>query len=239
MFPRVRRGEKGPWALLDLPPGEIQATKEATRSLVPLVGRLRSGWFYVMRLVLHEGRWVVRDLQVFPEPDDWLELLNSGGALLSEWINLPTPLPLGGLTARDIRRIPFAARSARTALRRFATATQGVASEYARAARGDRRVAVIAQRYVEALHAGSRTPNADVARDLRFEVSEVRDAIHRARVLRFLSSTRRQGVMGGKLTARALAILNQPIPNDEEKRAYTELKRRARARARRRIRHKK
>jgi CRP-like cAMP-binding protein len=82
-----------------------------------------------------------------------------------------------------------------------------------REARGDVRLARIANYYVEASSRGSRTQNADVAKQLAMTPSQVRDAVHRARLQGLLSFTAKQGVAGGELTPKALELLRaQPAP---------------------------
>ena len=120
---------------------------------------------------------------------------------------------MGGLTARHLRQISFR----RVGDPHMARAWRRMKNELQRhwdrnrrgLGRGDVRLARIAQRYVAALTRGSRTQNADVARQLRITNAQVRDAIHRARKQGLLSPTGKQGVPGGELTSRALEILER------------------------------
>jgi hypothetical protein len=73
----------------------------------------------------------------------------------------------------------------------------------------DGHYAAIAQRYVEVIRNGERHPVKRVAEELRWNTPRVRDAIHHARRRGLLTCSPKQGVMGGHLTEKAIALLQR------------------------------
>lgn len=195
-------------------------------------GRLDGGWAYHMRLARQNGCWVVTQLRVFPCSDD-LDLKRVEGDTADEASQSageaaprraqarslqkqPVPVPPGGLTARHLRQIPFGKHTVMAGLNSLTAAANAIADVYrqrAIQAHGDVRLARIAHAYVKALSRGSLRPNEDVAAQLGIrKASQVRDAIHMARRKGLLSSTRKRGVPGGELTAKAIELLRAESP---------------------------
>lgn len=182
------------------------AVRELLRDTWSL-GHLESGWIYAMRLRIQDGRWVVVELRVFPDS----ELLNSKG--VKHWLAGPDStqeIPLGGLTARHLRRIPFS----KPIFDGVMKAARPIARHYRKGASGKTekrtlKLLRIAETYVACLRRRSRRPTADCAQQVNLPVSQVRDAIHRARTRGLLTGSRGQGLAGGELTERALDLLQQ------------------------------
>ncbi len=213
----------GPWPFLSTTSEDEKTT----------LARIEGGWAYEMRLWRQNGCWVVTQLRVFPDSDDlplkWLrdttkfemkvgdadeaakrarELAHF--ALRRPQQDAPVSVPPGGLTARNLRRIPFGRHSSPGLLNLIHAGAGRIVKSYGRRGRlgpGNARLARIASLYVEALNRRSRTQNVDVARQLKMEGSQVRDAIHLARQKGLLSSTRQRGVPGGELTPKAVELL--------------------------------
>lgn len=200
------------------------------------VGRIAGGWAYEMQLERQNGCWVVSQLRVFPDPGDdldlerlldqtkfWMEVGMADWA--ADWARelarfararpqqqVAAHVPVGGLTARGLRRIPFGKvnrvhTAAGRVWPRMAKSLRRSYDRQNRLGRGDVRLARIARLYVQALEGRSRTPTVDVARQVRMKDSQVRDATHLARRRGLLSATRKQGRPGGELTAKAVELL--------------------------------
>ena len=179
------------------------------------LGRLEAGWVYAMQLRLEHGRWVVGELRVFPESD----LLNWDR--MKRWIAEPLDfpkIPSGGLTARQLRRIPFHQPAA--ALTGMMRAAKAIARSYEKLDPAffksldiDPKLVRIAAAYVDLLRRHSRQPTADCAQLLGLSVSRVRDAIHQARVRKLLTGSPGQGSAGGELTPYALDLLRVDSPS--------------------------
>jgi hypothetical protein len=186
-----------------------------------------------MQLHSQNGRWVIAELRVIPDSDRldlhrlldetkfWMETgmgdwaAESARKLAHFAQALPQGIavrvPSGGLTARHLRLIPFRKvgehHPVTRAWRRIAKDLGGQFRRAQALGRGDIKLARIAKLYVDAMSRGSRTQNVDVAAQLGLKESQVRDAIHRARLRGLLSDTRKQGAAGGELTAKAFDIL--------------------------------
>jgi hypothetical protein len=158
---------------------------------------------------------------------------------------VPVSVPPGGLMTRHLRRIPFGKGSGMDSLqkldelcvwftgnhrrkervaRRLANLERRLEREL-RLDQGDIRLARIASCYADVLNQGSRKPNADVATRLGLKVTEVRDAIFRARQKGLLKSSRRRqrGIAGGELTLRAIALLRPSVSQDRSRKAARRL----------------
>jgi hypothetical protein len=194
-----------------------------------VTGRIGGGWAYEMLLRRQNGRPVVQELRVFPASLDLLmePLLSqvkanvrfghadraAERARLLARLALHRPqnaipvAPPGGLTARDLRRIPFGARSGTTEVNVMDRVTREIGRVVEAQGRGDVRLASIAAQYVRVLSSGSRKSNVDVAQRLGLSVSRVRDAVCQARRRGLLSPTCKRGVPGGELAPRAVELL--------------------------------
>jgi hypothetical protein len=199
-------------------------------------GRVNGGWAYEMKLRRQNGCWIVTELRVFPESSE-LDLERPPDRALSniavgtpEEADAPMRhrsnlfIPSGGLTARHLRQIPFRHGEGVAFLREMDGYCVRIAKAIRTRAQGERKfnrgysrlenryrqllhLAEIAQLYVGELERGSRKQHAEIAARLDLNVSQVRDAIHRARKENLLSSTRTQGTAGGELTPLALELL--------------------------------
>lgn len=167
------------------------------------LGQLESDWIYAMRFRTQNGRWVVGELRVFPNS----KLLNSKRVerWLAEPLEFVQEIPLGGLTARQLRRIPFGKPIA--AMDGLMKAARAIAQHYRKSGDRDLKLLPIAEAYVACLRRRSRRPTADCAQQMGLSGSQVRDAVHQARKQGLLTSSRGQGFAGGELTPRALALL--------------------------------
>ena len=165
------------------------------------LGRIDPGWVYAMQLRVENGRWVVAELRVFPESD----LLNRERMkrFVAESLDFSS-IPLGGLTARQLRRIPF--RQPAESVHSLMKEALAIVTQSARKNKALNLVRTAAV-YVHLLRQHSRRPTADCARRLGLPVSRVRDAIHQARARKLLTGSDGQGSPGGELTAEALALL--------------------------------
>src|SRR5262249_43177109 len=105
--------------------------------------------------------------------------------------------------ARHLRRVSFAGPLF-PAWRSLSKASRAIAKRV----QAEDRLLVLAATYVDVLDQGSRRPTADCAGRLGLSVSQVRDAVHQARVQGLLSASRGQGFAGGKLTQTALERLS-------------------------------
>lgn len=119
-------------------------------------------------------------------------------------------IPAGGLTARQLRQIKF--NGSISPLKKLVKAAKAIANAYNETAQDDAydkdlRLAKIAAVYVDVLLHRSPKANADCAERLGLSPSQVRDAIHKARVRKLLTPSRGQGYAGGELTSTARALL--------------------------------
>jgi hypothetical protein len=110
----------------------VRATQQHTG-----VGRIEGGWVYEMQLQLQKGRWVVAQLRVFPDSDEFerdrlaqrLKYTQKVGtaadvadatrqlADLTRRGIRPAVVPTGGLTTRHLRKVPFGKGSVLEGLR--------------------------------------------------------------------------------------------------------------------------
>jgi hypothetical protein len=196
-------------------------------------GQLGAGWLYEQRLTRQDGTWVVAELQVFLySPREHASIWGKHEVVTSE---ATKRLPRGGLTARLIRSIPFGrgphsalteidvafrdyvkSRQQRIAAESRQQRTRGKLLETANSTsaslKRDFELAETARLYVEWGRKGSRRPNVEVASVLNVKPSQVRDAIHRARLRGLLTSDdqKKQGAAKGELTEKARALLADP-----------------------------
>jgi hypothetical protein len=172
-----------------------------------VVGLLEPDFIYDMLRQQVNGRWVVVALRILPRPTDWETRVEKAGPPNLEDPNAPRPT--AGLSARHLREISFDGRP----IVPLFNQAQKIAEKYEKPGpvgpfgTGKMRLARIADLYVRALEAASRRPNVDVAKRLGISSSAVRDAVHHARVQGLLTKTRKNGVVGGELTATAVALL--------------------------------
>lgn len=179
---------------------------------------LGPGWIAAYRLVPQRGMPVVAELRIFPaesgrprQPGRW-----SG-----EFLGVAARVPPGGLTTRLLRTVRvggyrrFAGRVVRETRAKwpeFGADELGPLREpkdqprRGRPSRPRAFFAEIARDYVRSIEAGSHRPVADVARRRRLASGQVRDALHRARLLGLLERGGR-GRYGGALTEGARALL--------------------------------
>ena len=129
--------------------------------------------------------------------EDWLTPFPHGGR----------QVPTGGLGARHMRRIPF--RKPLLDMKGLMEAANKIARHYKRSSDRDVRLVGLASLYAACLKSGSRQPIADVAKQSRLKISQVRDAVHQARTAGLLTASRGQGFAGGELTPRALSLMAQ------------------------------
>lgn len=66
--------------------------------------------------------------------------------------------------------------------------------------------------YVDALHAGDRSPNASVARRLDISTTRVTEDVRAARREGLLTAAPQRGVPGGELSERAIGLLEMSVP---------------------------
>jgi hypothetical protein len=177
------------------------------------------GWKFTTELRLQSGVWVVVQLHVFPDSQTEGQEANQSSRVrrISD-----AQVPPGGLTARDLRRIHLRT-PARGALNGLYEAARRIAAQYDP---GDRlhksversgQIVRIASAYVKALRSGSKTPTALCARRLGMRPSKIRDAVHQARSLGFLTKSRGQGYAGGELTAKALVLVKALAADDRRR----------------------
>jgi hypothetical protein len=166
------------------------------------VGELGDGWAYTMALRVQNGRWVVAELRVFPTSmAAQLDVPHS----LSDPLDLGNDIPARGLTARQLRRIPFGAPLGM--MQGLLKAAKAIAGVYRKQMNRDNALLTVAATYAQCLAAKSMHPTADCAEQLRLTVSRTRDLLHRARKAKLLTASAGQGVAGGELTPYAKGLL--------------------------------
>ncbi len=189
---------------------------------------LEDGWFAAFRLFEERGRMIVGELRVFPGGDD-----RPAGRWRAESLIGPlATVPLGGLTARNVRGVRFemAQTFAReiierhlsaqpddgVALRRYWEASRLGASMPAWESRPERNPAArsrwtaaqyvdLAARYAAKVQEGRRAPVAELAREMEYSPARIRQALTHARAQGWLTETPRRRA-GGTLTDAGLAI---------------------------------
>lgn len=188
-------------------------------------GPLERGWSYEKRLTRQNGSWVVAELHVFPAP----AAEQPGESETSPHV---PRLPLSGITARLLRKIPFSEpplqglRELDALFYRVAQTLRGLREERAKLKRKLRRgarqlndtqdqwlrdleLAEVAQLYVNA-RAVSRRPNVEISNRLGMPEWKVRDKVHQARTRGLISADqmKKQGKAKGELTVRARKLLD-------------------------------
>jgi hypothetical protein len=188
---------------------------------------LGEDWVVAYRVVAQGGEPVIGEVRVIPyEPDQPIN--RPAGRWWGSLRGTTAVVPAGGLTARLLRQ---AARSGPVAevlrkliadLREELTPEEDISRtlgglpvpphEEASSKRGRKsrpliEYAEIAQAFVNARIAGSRKPVVAVAKALRIPAGKARGLIRKAREHQLLGWPRKQGVVGGNLTAKARDIL--------------------------------
>jgi hypothetical protein len=195
---------------------------------------LGDGWIAAFRLLPQAGQMVVGEVRIFPNEGHRKprpgESRRRTGQWSAAWLGLDAEAPLGGLTARTVRRVSFQeARSAftealaqlvekhgsETPLPPLDPFLEGIRmddlAEQARTrpgqgGRDDRFYAAIAANYVARARSGGKQPVRELAAELRRPASHVRQLLATARE-RGLLSRGVQGRAGGELTEAGRAAL--------------------------------
>jgi hypothetical protein len=179
---------------------------------IKLVKPITADWFVMYELVAQGGSLVVGAMHIYP---------NEGQRPAGEWsgklAGLRATVPRGGLTARlhyqvrigtDVgRALPaFLARMAREQPEIYAHVLElGVPTQAVKRATGGRQgrsthaIAQVAATYARAVERGSRRPVLDAADESGLDRRVVRNIIHTARQLHYLTATPK-GRQGGVLT---------------------------------------
>jgi hypothetical protein len=185
-------------------------------------------WTVAYLLVVQDGSFVVAEMRIFPtEP--------AGDAEPGEWSGEVNRVPIGGLTARRLRRVGVADHrthsqaihdTVREAMGDAAFGSfmeeRGLSEERLAAFAAPRelssdratRLAQIVSLYVTAANTGNRSPVAAVAERLDVPRSSVRDQLHDAREMGLLEGSG-VGVAGGLLTAKARELLRATTTKEE------------------------
>jgi hypothetical protein len=182
---------------------------------------LGEAWTVAYRLVVQRGVPVVGEMRIFPH-DEY------PGRHPGEWrgvfLQAATAAPEGGLTARLLRQVRVGEHM--KVMGQILEKLRGELSHLGltmppprrtprpvkiqdRKHRQDGLYARLAEAYVAAFNAGSRTPSADVARRWKLSAAKVRDLLFKARRRRLLTAAP-NGKSGGELTEKAYAILGEP-----------------------------
>lgn len=186
-------------------------------------------WIAAYRIVPQEGGVVVAELRVFPLDRGSDRKPSTPGLWSGEVLGIAASAPKGGLSARTLRRVKLNlhkkhAQEALNEIRKIVgddflqafglPAMSAATKKRSKSERRGRRpldesvLAEIAQRYVEATAAGSRSPVKHVAAQLGFTIGKVRSALHKARARGILSKTK-WGTAGGRLTRKGKKLLAQ------------------------------
>lgn len=172
------------------------------------------GWMVAYRIVSQDGAPVVGEIRIFP----FEETRKRPGLWSGELLGAKAKAPHGGITAELLRRIRVTEplTVAGKILERFRQlapwhldARELTAPLRRRGPKGhpDRFYAEVAQEYVAAFKAGSRSPAGDVARRRRLTPARIRDLLHEARRRRLLTPATMHGRGGGDVTPRGRAAI--------------------------------
>jgi len=167
-------------------------------------GDIGNEWTYAVRRHIQNGRWIVAELRVFPSSE--LSSKRRCEHWLAEPEEITAPIPIGGLTARQLREVSFSAPH-RAAMKGLLNAAREIARHYKKSYPKNDRLLAVVQVYVGCLSQGSRRPTAETAKELSIPISQVRDAIHGARKRGLLTLSRGQGYAGGELSPLAQNLL--------------------------------
>jgi hypothetical protein len=212
----------------------VQRVRRETHELW-LEQPLSAGWVAAQRLTLQEGRVVVAELRVLPDerlPD--ARRRPAGRWSVDDRAGLASPVPSGGVTARQLRTVRLGPRlhlgpKAAALVRRLVTeawASPAEASGQPEPAEGsppatkrlgrrkrgpapwpDERYARLAVAYEKAVNQDPRAAVVVTTRRLRFKnTAQARDALHRARLNGFLTPGKK-GLADGRATDKAKRIL--------------------------------
>lgn len=182
-------------------------------------------WTACFRLAIQDDQPVISELRMFPSEDRWKDYSDAdytAGEWSIEQLGSEASVPPGGIGSQLVRRIPFGALDALPDIVGWVMTnhpqyddtltdvglTIGVAgkrpgpkgpSEY--------ELALLARRYVEEVSNGNTRPIAKLAKDSRFSAHAIRDQISRARDRGLLTKPSRAGKAGGRLTRRAITLI--------------------------------
>jgi hypothetical protein len=177
-------------------------------------------WTASYRIVVQRGVPVVGELRIHPHdaytrrhPGEWR----------AAFLQAAAEAPEGGLTARLLRNVRVGAhmKVMKQILERFAGDLKDLGLTMPTPRRAARPVKIqerthgrdatyarLAEAYVAAWAAGSRTPATDVARRWKLSAAKVRDLLHKARRRDLLTDTP-SGKIGGELTDKARELLGR------------------------------
>lgn len=198
------------WAVTSDPDLEV-STVTAERSI-------DETWAAVGEFVIRDEDLRLASVAVIPwnaQDDNKRKLPRPAG----EWDREQAPVP-ASVTARLLRKVPLTdleqlARQQLASQRGLDAGLDRLAdyAERSPAVSRDRMFAEWARAYVAAVDGGSRRPNEDLADSSGLTTSQVRDRIHEVRRAGFLTGGG-HGRIGGQLTAKALATLNNTKETD-------------------------
>jgi hypothetical protein len=167
------------------------------------------GWHAQAEALTADG-WCVR--AVFAE--------DAGGPVISELHITKQPrkrLPAGGLTSRRLRgltRVGGAFAVVRPTSHFLAsglddpvrTLIHSEIQQRGRQSTPAAQIVRVAAAYAQLVQSGCRAPNRELARELRYSVTRIRDLVKLAREKGYLTPTK-PGRMGGTITPEAFAVL--------------------------------
>lgn len=165
-------------------------------------------WLVRYTLEERDGATIIAGINITPNADPFHSTIPEPGTA-----------PPGGLQARDLRHIPMGVPTINAKTqddRPGYPNTMPPARRPGSLGRDDAYYLDVAIRYVQAIEHGSRQPIADVAEQMGgFRRGHVRDLVAEARKRGLLTSAPK-GLAGGKLTAKALRLLErtaEPAPS--------------------------
>jgi hypothetical protein len=178
-------------------------------------------WVAASRVISQDGQLAIAELRIFPAEKQRRMRADDPGTWSAERLGGAAKAPPGGLRASVLPRVPLTTHY--RFAQEFATeldamdliaglrTPERVKPKESRPRRGrkgrpDLFYAEIAQAYVRAVEAGSRSPVLDVARRRRLPPPRMRDAVFEARE-RGLLARQAPGRGVGYLTQKAVALL--------------------------------